>query len=287
MIIVKVSGGLGNQMFQYALYRKLIYIGKDAYLDLSGYKEKSAKREFKLNIFNVNYKTASVSNSRKLGECTYTLVDKLRRKIKGEKKSYYSEDLDKGFQPEIFNRDNIYLDGYWQCEKYFMDIRNIILKEFCFPEQISQYSQKMLSEIKQKQAVSIHVRRGDYLESSNKQIYGNICTKEYYVNSICWFKKNLSNPCFFIFSDDIEWSRENLWEPGMKIIEHNKDKEDYEDIFLMSKCAHHIIANSSFSWWGAWLGTNEDKIVIAPEKWFQNHKISDAICEGWICMKST
>lgn len=284
MVIIKISGGLGNQMFQYALYRKMVCLGKDAKLDLSFYQNDRYGRELKLNIFEITYKEASEKECRKLGECTYTAFDKLRRKITGYKRSYYLEDLDKGFQPEIFDKENIYLDGYWQCEKYFADIRELLLKEFQFPQKISSYSCKILEEIEKCPAVSIHVRRGDYLTEENKKIYGNICTREYYKNSIDWFRKHIRTPYFFLFSDDIEWTKKNIWEPGMKIVEKAKDKKDYEDMFLMSKCKHHIIANSSFSWWGAWLNAYENKLVIAPGKWFQNHQASDAICKDWIRM---
>ena len=267
MKIIAFKDGLGNQLFQYRLYS--YFKSKSPKERIYGYYNKKwLKAHNGLEIFDKfdieKPKSTHFSNFIVL---LLRIIDKFIHVIARD---------------NSFRENAILYIGYWQDKHFWNDNMSPLPMQSIH---LNSVNENVLNLIKKTQSVFIHVRRGDYLKPENS-IY-NICNIEYYIKAINIMNKKISSPYYFIFSDDIEWSRENLWEPGMKIIEHNKDKEDYEDIFLMSKCAHHIIANSSFSWWGAWLGTNEDKIVIAPEKWFQNHKISDAICEGWICMKST
>lgn len=282
MIIIGVTGGLGNQMFQYALYEKFKTLGKDAGLDLSFYDTNQRLRQFELDIFGAKYKLAKPRDCRKLGECSYRPADKLRRKLFGNKNTYYEENMDKGFQPEILNLEEAYLSGYWQCEKYFADIRETIIRDYTFQEPLSEASGEILKEIENTDSVSLHVRRGDYLSPENTVVYGNICTLDYYKNAITYIRERLDSPKFFIFSNDIDWVKENLYEEGMTLISSTSLKPDYEDMYLMSRCRNNIIANSSFSWWGAWLNQSEKKIVIAPDRWFANHEVSDAICSDWI-----
>lgn len=285
MIIIRVSGGLGNQMFQYALYEKMRSLGKDAKLDLSFYETKQTLRKFELDLFDLSYEVADRRDCARLGECTYRQRDKLRRKLFGPHKSYYEEDLDKGFQPEIFEKQEAYLDGYWQCERYFWDIRQQLLKDFSFPDKLSKKGASLLERIENTQSVSVHVRRGDYLNAQNFRVYGNICTEEYYHRAMEQMKKRCKKPVFYLFTNDTEWVRDHLFEPGMEIIGPEAEKADYEDMYLMSRCRHNIIANSSFSWWGAWLNEHEDKKVLTPDRWFNNHEVSDAICKDWIRVK--
>lgn len=283
MVIVKMSGGLGNQMFQYALYRKIQQTGKAVKLDLSSFQDKNAFRRFSLDIFPIEYQTANLEECRKLGECSYRPVDKIRRKMFGLKESYYQEDLDKGYQPEILEMDPVYLDGYWQCERYFQDIREKILEDYTFPKKISIESSRLQERIKNTESVSIHIRRGDYLDAANYKIYGNICTVEYYQSAISRMRKLCEKPNFYLFSNDSEWAKEIFGDTeDITIVEEDKERPDYEDMFLMSRCKHNIIANSSFSWWAAWLNQNENKRVIAPVKWFNNHSVTDVICDDWI-----
>lgn len=282
MVIIRVSGGLGNQMFQYALYQEMLHRGREAKLDLSSYEEKQNFRQFELDLFGLDYEVASLRECARLGECSYSPADKLRRKLFGKRKSYYEEALDQGYQPEIFDRDPVYLDGYWQCEKYFKDIRRLLLEKFSFPQTLCVEGQKLLDKIRHTEAVSLHVRRGDYLDAKNFHVYGDICTKAYYQNAIRWIRQNCENPVFYLFTNDTEWVKNEIWEPGMELIGPSEGKKDYEDMFLMSQCRHNIVANSSFSWWGAWLNQHGDKKVLAPRRWFHHYTVSDAICEDWI-----
>ena len=191
--------------------------------------------------------------------------------------------MDVGYQPEIFDIENGYLSGYWQCEKYFKEFRAELLELFRFPQnQINEASRKMQDQICREQAVAVHVRRGDYLLPENNRKYGNICTLQYYRNAMQYMKEKVSDARFYFFSNDPEWVRENLSEGDSVIVNCNHGKENYLDMYLMSQCSHNIIANSSFSWWGAWLNRNPDKIIVSPKRWFSHLDVSDAVCEDWI-----
>lgn len=282
MLIIEVSGGLGNQMFQYALYTKLKEMGKDVRLDLSIYKNEHSVRKFELDIFQVDYQEATVKEIRK-----YKKPDLLKKMFPLKlKEKIYTENLDAGYQPIIFSLEDIYLSGYWQCEQYFEDIRELLLKKFSFPSAKSIINGELYSKIKSFQSVSIHVRRGDYLTEQNARVYGNICTLQYYRNAISYMKKEIKDAVFFLFTNDIDWVKKHIYEENMIIVDCNNGNRDYLDMFYMSQCRHNIIANSSFSWWGAWLNQNEDKIVISPEKWFQNHEVASQVCKSFITVES-
>lgn len=283
MNIIEMSGGLGNQMFQYALYLSFIAKGIDVKLDTSFYKDKNQTlRKLEISKFtNVIIKEA-------------TRIEVIKNKGFSNRvlKSLYFgnnyvENLDKGYQPEIFDLENAYISGYWQCEKYFKDIRSYILNAFDFEVAMRNASIFELCEkIKTMNAVSLHIRRSDYLNEANYKIYGDICTKQYYENAISYIRKRIKEPHFFVFSDDIEWCKKNsLLNEKMTFVD-SSGWDNVTDMYLMTLCKYHIIANSSFSWWGAWLGVNEDKLVIAPEKWFNNHEHTDMICEDWVRLGS-
>ncbi len=282
MIIIEVTGGLGNQMFQYALYVKLKEMGKDVRLDLSDYRKGQSMRKFELGIFKTDYQAATPREINK-----YKKPDLLKRFSPVPlKEKIYIENLDEGYQEIVFSFDDMYLSGYWQCEKYFADIRKTLLKKFTFPVENSSMYEKKLSQIQMSQSVSIHVRRGDYLTEQNTKVYGNICTLNYYRNAISYIREKVKDAVFFLFTNDKDWVREKIYEEGMVIVDCNSNDQDYLDMFLMSQCKHNIIANSSFSWWGAWLNQNIDKIVISPKKWFRNHKVADQVCKGFITVES-
>jgi hypothetical protein len=272
MIIINMSGGLGNQMFQYALYLKMKSLGKKAKLDTSLYKNPNCGRKLELSIFGIDLKKSN-----------YTLLDSKKVKLENIFKKYscYKDKIGI-YQPEIFNMDNVFLDGYWQNEKYFSDIKSDICKAFTFSVPIGNSMKKLIERMEDENSVSLHVRRGDYVTIENQGVYGNICTTDYYERAIRYINENVENPHFYLFSDDICWVRENIYREGMTVIDINNEGNSYMDMFLMSTCRHHIIANSTFSWWGAWLGTYAGKIVVSPSRWFQNHKTTDIICKGWV-----
>jgi len=277
MIIVCVKGGLGNQMFQYALYYKMKKLGKDVYLDLSMYEEGIEKRKLGLTVFpNVEYiQSTKTMNSKFIGEHN-SFLELVLRKF-GLKKDYFRDGILE-YHEDIFMWDNIYLDGFWQCEKYFEDTKEEIRNEFIFPQLTGNESLSLEKKIKDVNSVSVHVRRGDYL--NNKSMYGDLSATGYYTKAIEFMEKKLKNPVFFFFSDDIEWVKKE-YAGEHRIFVDNGNKDEHTDMQLMSICKHNIIANSSYSWWGAWLNNNQEKIVVAPAFWNGKSDKKNIYCEGW------
>jgi hypothetical protein len=257
MIITKIQGGLGNQMFQYAYGKHLsTKYNTDLKLDIRFYDYPATpKREFILNKF---------SN-------TFTNTD-MNFSLTGQ---VYKIDDDFNYK-ELTNplNDNYYLDGYWQSEKYFKESEFIISEDFKPNEET--LSKLLRTPFIDSNTISLHVRRGDYLNSNG---YHPVQSIEYYKNAVGQIGEY---DYIFIFSDDIKWCKENL---NFKNIIFIEGFTDIEDLYLMSLCKHNIIANSTFSWWGAWLNSNPNKIVIAPKKWFgdrANLNESDIIPSNWI-----
>jgi hypothetical protein len=189
------------------------------------------------------------------------------------------------FRPEILNlTGDVFLSGYWQTEKYFSSIRNLLLQEFSFKSAPDDENKKVIDLILAENSVSVHIRRGDYISNPTTHRYHNCCDESYYQRAMAEVCKQVSQPHFFVISDEPEWAQENFKAPGeMSIIDLNHGERSYEDMRLMSLCKHNVIANSSFSWWGAWLNQNPEKIVIAPKHWFnfKKFKIRDLIPEQW------
>jgi len=264
MIIVKIIGGLGNQMFQYALGKYLaIKHNTNLILDLSGY-ESYKVWKFELDNLNVHYEN--------------NLFDRTTFQYIQEK--YFH------FDPDMLNLpDNVNLDGYWQSEKYFKDIEEILRKDFSVTSPINEANQRLLDLINSTNSVSLHIRRGDYITNPSANAFHGTCSLDYYNKSIKHLIERVNNPHFFLFSDDPEWVKENILinEP-VTVVDINTINNGCDDLRLMMSCKHNIIANSSFSWWGAWLNNNPQKIVIAPEKWFLSpvHNTKDVMPQGWI-----
>lgn len=289
MIIVQLIGGLGNQMFQYAIGRRLAILKEtDLKFDISYFKNYK-NRKYDLSCFNIIEDFASPEevyhlkgpDVRSIPGIIFKIIDK----SKIYRKRRYIIERHFHFDPDILKVSNdVYLEGYWQSEKYFKEIENIIRNEFKIKYKPDSVNKKIGSLILSLQSVSIHIRRCDYIKDPNISKVHGICPLEYYNAAIDKIAKIIKNPHFFIFSDDPEWAENNLKidHPTTFII-GNLGNKDYEDLRLMSFCKHHIIGNSSFSWWGAWLSENRDKIVIAPKKWFNDQRINtnDLIPESW------
>jgi Glycosyl transferase family 11 len=178
------------------------------------------------------------------------------------------------------------LDGYWQSEKYFIDCSKLIRKDFTFKNELDSYNLKLKSKIDKTNSVSIHIRRGDYVNNLNTNATHGLCSIDYYIKAVNYITERIESPYFFVFSDDIEWAKKNIMlNFPCQFISHNIGSKSYLDMQLMSLCKHNVIANSSFSWWGAWLNSNDNKIVIAPRKWFAvNTDICDLIPSNWISL---
>lgn len=275
MIIVRLSGGLGNQMFQYAAGLSVATRNNaELFLDLEYLNNNVVHNGFELNtIFNISYMPSSDNQIKSilgLRSNKWIFKSLLRLNFKFLTGShlyvqpYFSYD-------KKFNKicDNNYLIGYFQSEKYFSNIKDLIRKHFRFKKNLSKKNLHFLRLIKNTNSVSIHVRRGDYVTNQKVSNIHRICSINYYKKAISYIKKNIENPHFYIFSDDKEWVIKNFnFERRSTIISLNLNKQNYVDMLLMSRCKHNIIANSSFSWWGSWLNNNENKKTIAPSKWF-------------------
>jgi len=280
LIFVKLKGGLGNQMFQYAIAKSLSNVKQtDFKLDISEFDTRHASvtpRKYELDHFNIIEHFATEKEIKKF---------KQKSLFGFSRYNYYTEkSLD--FDPEVFDlQGEIYLDGYWQSEKYFKKIENIIKNEFVIKTKLNEQNKNLLDQIKKCNSVSIHIRRGDYVTDPDVFKVHGICNIEYYNKCIDIISQKLSNPNFFVFSDDQNWAKENIAIKFPTVyISHNGLEKGYEDLRLMSNCKYFIIANSTFSWWGAWLSNNPDKIVLAPKKWFNKEDMNnnDIIPEGWI-----
>lgn len=283
MIVIEASGGLGNQMFQYALYKKLEFMNKDVVWDTSFFRSKQDLRELEIGVFGVQYRSISDKEVACIRGYGYqdSIIDKIKYKLKPSKYLIYRDTIE-CFQPEVLEMEDVYLCGYWQSERYFKDIREQVLQEFTFPTGVVKSKEELTNQMQAENSVSIHIRRSDYLTEQNLKVYGNICTEKYYNNAIRYIEEMVEYPHYYVFTDDLAWARENFQGDEYTIISGNRGRDSYIDMYLMSQCKYNIIANSSFSWWGAWLNRNPDKQVLAPKKWFHNHEKEEIVCEDWI-----
>ena len=281
MHIVKFQGGLGNQMFQYALYRKFQSMGYDTYADLYHYRQKKYEtRPLQLSVFGIDLREADRADVIQLSGNEDRWFDIVWLKHIG-KRTYYRE-KDISYKEEIWKMTNGYFHGFWQSEKYFYDIEDILRNEFVLSDtvQFDLVNRQMQLKIKEDQkAVSVHIRRGDYLENP---MYGGICTEEYYKKAIDYIKQPVENAKFYLFSNDMPYVQDRFRGEEFVYVENNSEDKGYIDLYLMSLCKHHIIANSSFSWWGAWLNAAKSKIVVAPSIWLTNAPARDVVPDTWI-----
>jgi hypothetical protein len=284
MIIVQITGGLGNQMFQYAYAKALEQRGYRVKLDKSELETYKIHGGYQLDKYNIGLECATEREVKAYftTQFPFKLLDKL-----GLRTSNLIKEKSLLFDINLLNvKDDSYLSGYFQCERYFTNIRNLLLKEFCIKGELSFYTREIQDNIiKSTESCSIHIRRGDFISNKSNIIHGS-CSLEYYLDSINYLQNNFEGLKYFIFSDDMSWAKENIQLENATYIESKERRIPNEDLFLMSLCDHNIIANSTFSWWGAWLNLNENKIVLAPKRWFANeslHMLSqDIVPEKWI-----
>lgn len=292
MIISRIIGGLGNQMFQYALGRALsLERGQPLRLDVSGFAGYGMHHGFELQrVFGSLADIATKSEVR--GILGWQFLSGIRRIVSRPGLAVIRRDgfvVEPHFHywPEIKNiPQDCYLDGYWQSEIYFRCASLIIRSDFTFKAPLANRNVELAEQIGQVNSVSLHVRRGDYAKNPKTNATHGLCSLEYYRAAVQYVAVRVEEPYFFIFSDDIAWARKNLrLDFSCEFIDHNQGTESYRDMQLMSLCDHHIIANSSFSWWGAWLNPDPDKIVIAPKQWFANaNNVSDLFPPGWVVL---
>lgn len=272
MIIIRVMGGLGNQLQQYALYKKYESMGVETRLDLSWFDDTVqenmlAGRKFELGCFeHLPMEIASKEEikavlGRQFGEPEKFLA-KVKRKINPASAPVFTESA--MYHPQILNWDQKYLVGYWACEKYYADIMPKIRESIRFPQSSDVRNRTMAQEMDQAESVSVHIRRGDYLDAANITMFGNICTDAYYDSAIAYMKKKFPQAEFYIFSDDSAYVRERYQGEEYHIVDWNRGDASFYDMMLMSRCRHNICANSTFSFWGARLNQHSDKVMIRP-----------------------
>lgn len=290
MDIVRFKGGLGNQMFQYAFMRSLADKGRNVKADLGYYKDNRDRMPFCLTEVFQNV-TLEV-----IDEGLFDKINQEWRIIKQDRsllqeflanpitRFFWVEKENGVYDAQVFETTACTFVGYWQSEKYFTDIRKQLSKEFVFGCGDEQF-EELRSYIKKKEnCVSVHIRRGDYLKK--REVYGDLYADGYYEKAIAYIKEHMENPVFIFFSDDIQWVKERYQDEKGIFIEQEMFQQyrDWYDMCLMSCCTGNIISNSSFSWWGAWLNKNENKVVVAPRAWLKQEDTKDIWGEGWIKM---
>jgi len=292
MIISRIIGGLGNQLFMYAAGRRLAQKHDTILkLDISGYSYVEPSLEYnkyKLMHFNIIENIATrdeIENIRgRNSRLNRTLGRYLPKWILPYMKISYVRQRRRYFESDILNLpDDIYLEGYWQSEKYFKDIREILLNELTL-KKCSDEMDNVIEEINEVNSVAIHVRRGNYIKDPEVNRKFGAMDLEYYQRCIEYFEINIESPYFYIFTDDPEWVDINInSDYPVRIVSNTNQFKDYEEQYLMGLCKHQIIPNSTFSWWAAWLNRNSDKIICAPKMWYRNSSRAskDLIPKEW------
>ncbi len=290
MIVLNLVGGLGNQMFQYAFGRSLAErYGRELKLDLYDLENADvySRRRLGLQVFNTRLDVASKEDvrpfrrwmrtrfGRRLQSAAWRFLGLRKRNVVME--GEFSEDV-------LASGEGLYLVGYWQSEKYFRENEDVIRREFTLKEEHDVTDFDIARQIRDCISVAVHVRRGDYVthEAANRLL--GTCTPEYYAATVEYISGKVGNPHFFVFSDDIGWAKENIRLDHPVTWVSDGRLKDYEEMVLMSLCKHAIVANSSFSWWGAWLNRNPEKIVIAPKRWFSDPDKNgeDLVPKTWV-----
>jgi hypothetical protein len=290
MIIARLIGGLGNQLFQYAVGRRLSLMHHTSLkLDLSWFGQQE-QRNYALDHFSITSTIATDAELAPFLKSNSRINRNFNRMMKIilpalPQKNITEKSVD--FDPAILNApDNVYLDGYWQSEKYFKDIAPILEKEFVVRTPPDQSNRKALDMVnREKNPVCIHIRRSDYVTNPTTNRYHGVLPIDYYHSGIELLEHTTRDPHFFIFSDDMEAVRGRLYfKSPVTYFMHNTSQKDYEDFRLMCSCRHFIIANSSFSWWAAYLSKGQDKTILAPSRWFSGipYNPKDRIPDSWI-----
>ncbi len=297
MIVVRIYEGLGNQMFEYAyayaLSKRAEKKNIKIYLDMRNrdvtvYDKRRMGRPLNMQQFNISLPIANAEILKHWGYMTEkTLIHKVISRMQsiGLWKYQVIQEVEFNYSRSCLRvRDYSYLIGWFQHYQYFEMYREALLKEFTLKRelQIPIQLQHIMGEY---QVISVHIRRGDYITDTRARKAMCVCGRDYYVNAVKYLQSKLSNPHLFIFTNDEKWVEENLqFDLPSVVISNHYNLTDIQEMVLMSLCNHNIIANSTFSWWGAWLNTHKDKIVIAPKKWFVEGKRKNIAMEGWIRM---
>jgi len=289
MIIVKLNGGLGNQMFQYAAAKSLALINNDDLkIDTTVYNipdNKNTSRTLDITDFMISFVEAKPNEISSI-KSPYGCFSNLMRYIKQRfLRKYYID-----WHPEVMKKTgDIYMDGYFQSENYFSTKKELVLNDFVLKNHLSeQINLNALEILSREVSVSIHIRRGDYVSDARARKFHLICNVDYYQRAVNLVKNYYPNAHFFIFSDDPQWVKENItFSARASFVSFGRNNigslRASQELILMSKCCHHILSNSSFSWWGAYLNRSPNKLVIAPDRWNNGSSLQRNILpDGWL-----
>jgi hypothetical protein len=290
MIIVRMTGGLGNQMFQYAAALCLAEMRRtETRFDLTWFDAYQLHQGFELGkVFGMPIPAPSEADYRRvLGWMGHPRLRRhlWRRSVRPIRPANFVVEPHFRFWPAFHDLPaDVFLDGFWQSEKYFLPAVNRIRSVFRFPLPLTGRNRELADRMTACSSVAVHVRRGDFVRDPAINAVHGLSSLEYYEAGIRRLLDRVQDPHFFFFSDDMDWVRANLRiDRPCSHVDHNRGAESFNDMHLMSLCRHHIIANSSFSWWGAWLGENPSQQVIAPARWFRQEDIdtTDLLPERW------
>lgn len=309
MNIIRMSGGLERQMFQYALYIKLVQMGREVKFDDINEYQDERTRPIMLSVFDIDYPRATWDEINVYTDGAMDLKSRIRKLFTGRRTNIYKE---QGFyDPKVLEYEDKYLDGKFMSQKYFEDVLPEVRSVFHFGpiEELSltpRANQNFLiyyDEIMKCNAVGLHIRRSD--SRANEELYENICTKEYYLSAIKYIEERIPDVKFFVFSNEPKWVKnwlkdiirmqigEEMSNDEIRalrekyiLVEANDEYTSYLDMFLLSKCKHNILSNSSFSWWGGWLNENPEKIIVAPSVWLNGEDCKEIYTEGMVLINS-
>jgi hypothetical protein len=295
LVITRLIGGLGNQMFQYAAGRA-VALRRDAVLklDVTGFGAVGAhtKRRYELDALSIRASAASAADLAQFGRAGKPRSPRLDRLLgrlgigqpNGDGTIYREPHFH--YDPMVAGLlAPVYLDGYWQSEKYFSDIAGVLRREFAAKAPLDRENESLGARIDGVNAVSLHVRRGDYISNPTTNRFHGVCPPDYYQRAVDCISGRVGVPHLFVFSDDQEWTCANMrFSVPTTFLGVNPPDCGYRDMQLMARCRHHITANSSFSWWGAWLNPSREKIVVVPKQWFcaSSNDVRDLIPPNWV-----
>ncbi len=286
MIIAKINHGLGNQLFQYATGRSLArQLGTRLILDTSAYSS-STFRQYKLNHFRISQPI--------LNPLARFAIRKLRRPVLAPIRLLaqncgvirFMKDKERGFDKNLSGLGkNLHLEGFWQSERYFADLRETLLAELTLPAPTQPEAGRMWARMNEEISVCVHIRRGDYVTTKHGQTHWATCGLKYYAAAMAYLEERVVGARYYFFSDDPDWVQANFAPAANRVfVTSRMARSDIEDFSLMMNCRHFIIANSTFSWWAAWLGKQPDKRVIAPRYWYRSQKFTDKdlVPDSWV-----
>ncbi|WPU95796.1 alpha-1,2-fucosyltransferase [Mucilaginibacter sabulilitoris] len=288
MDVVVIFNGLGNQMSQYAFYLQKKSVNKSTYLidfcSSQNHNGMELHRVFDIDLKVTLFQRFLMVLFKILIVEKYKIIVKpLRSLLRFFNCNVIYENFNYSFNSSYLlpSKGITFYYGGWHSEKYFLSVKDKIVKEFEFLKPIDPENVDYIHSISKHNSIGIHIRRGDYLDADNFNLFGDVCNKAYFEAAIDLIENKLNNPHFFVFSNDMSWVKANLFMNKVTYITCNNGKNSWKDMYLMSLCKHNIISNSTFSWWGAWLNKNVDKLVISPKRYLKKDKFTDFYPESW------